>query len=241
MMSNEQTRELLRTADPAAGLSLDSDVAERLLARAQSGKQVRTTRSRKRLAAGTIVAAALLATAGTAAAAGLLPAPVQEAFSAGHVGSPDPSTGADASSAVQLASGSGPEGSTLSVWTAPLQGTSGRCIALVGSVRGAPFMKGKPDVESAACSGGEAFPTAPMDAMTSEYWIAPQTRNAYYRFAGITGGAAQITLHVDDKKPVVLSQQNGWFVGYVPAHTEGKKPFLVATDATGNKIATKNI
>lgn len=238
-MIKEQAEARMRDIDPARHLALAPDAAERLLARSRRDADTKRAGHRQRLTLTLgLAAVAVVGLTGTAAAAGVLPGPVIEAFAPGHAASWDFKQGAVGEGAVQLVTGPGPNGTTLSVWQAPITGDQeGRCIALVGSVRGAPDY-GKPAIESGTCERGNQQVTQAIDSVRVGSWISPIDNREYYRFYGSTNGEVTISLRQGTQPPQLLTVQNGWFVGYIPAGpVRAERVSIIAQNEQGHIVA----
>lgn len=166
----------------------------------------------------------------TAAAFGLIPLPVQQAFSSNSALGPDLRSHPIVDRATQKVSDVDREGNQLSLWVAPLEGSAeGECIALVGSRPGADEL-GKAFEESASCGTGSGA-TGTFDQGQGSRWKSPTTGKIYFRIAGTTGDAEAVQLRVPGKAPVALAVANGWYIGSIPLD-EYQRATLVALDST---------
>lgn len=182
-------------------------------------------------------ALAVLGVGGIAVASSVVSAPAQEAFSPQRAAAPDKQSFPLTDQAVLQVTGEGPDGGTVSLWTAPLpDGAGGSCSAIVGSVPGAP-VGGKPFKESASCGQG-GTPTATFAKGQGSRWVSPVTGASYWRFGGTTGAAAAIQLRIPGRPPENLATGNGWYVGITPLD-DLRNAKLVAFDASGKRLASQ--
>ncbi|MFZ1361655.1 MAG: hypothetical protein WAS05_01790 [Candidatus Nanopelagicales bacterium] len=233
---------LLSEADPAARWSPSPAEQDRAIATALATAQSRRTRRRIRRPAfaAAIAGIVVLGVGGVSVASSFISAPAQEAFSSQRASAPDNQSHPLAEQATLQVTAKGPDGGTVSLWTAPLpDDANGSCVAIVGSVAGAPF-GGKPFHEGAACSqnGTQAEPTGTFSNGQGELWVSPETGKSYWRFGGTTGAAAAVQLRIPGRPPKNLATGNGWYVGITPLK-DFKKATLVAFDNSGQRLVSQ--
>jgi len=239
MNTSEDVDRLLSKADPAAGWDPSPADQERAIAEALDAIPRRHPfRSFRRPAvAATVCVLAILGFGGAAVASNFVSAPAQQAFSPDRAGAPDRQSLPLIDQAVLQVTGEGPDGGTVSLWSAPLDdGAGGTCSAIVGSAVGASY-DGKPFMESASCTQGGTT-AATFSKGQGSRWVSPETGAVYWRFGGVVGDAVKVQLRVPGQPYKNLSVGNGWYVGSVPLR-EFKRGTLVAYNAAGERLASQ--
>lgn len=236
-MTHSDITEALAASDPANTTAFDDAATQRI--RAQFDMRVeQVSRKRKRRGAAISVCAASVVLAAGAAAAGGVPGAVSEAFALRNSGVPDLVSEPQAHEARLMVTGSGPENSDLSVWTAPING--GWCMAIIGSAEGGELAPGKPSIDGASCVQGMTEPAIGPDAgMSGELWKSARTNHKYWRFGGAAEQAVRVELHTPGKPTRRVAVNNGWFVGSVPLKDLSKPTTLIAYSASG-EVAKKS-
>ena len=234
-MTDADITEKLPASNPATTTILDQAASQRIRELLDE-KTRQGARKRKRRGAAVAVCAASVVLAAGAAAAGGVPSAVSEAFTLRNSGVPDLTSEPQAKAAQLKVTGSGPENSELSVWTAPIH--TGSCIAIIGSAEGAELEPGKPEIDGAACGqGGSAADQTPDGlSVIGGQWKSARTNRMYWRFGGSAEHAVRVELHTPGKPTRTVAINNEWFVGAVPQKDLSKPTTLIAYSASGEVV-----